>query len=470
MVTTRRRNALGSPNERAQLGMAARELVPPEAHATVSTDGRDPVGVLAEQIPSRLPELVPVRHERMSASPFAFFRGAAAVMAADLARSPHTGLQAQLCGDAHLSNFGTFASPERHLLFDINDFDETYPGPWEWDLKRLAASLVVAGRENDFSRKQIRKAVLATVGQYRDAMAAFARQGNLEVWYARVDIVEAQRNLADVLDARMSKRFDKAVAKAKSRDHRHSLAKLTEVVDGHRRIIGDPPFVVPISDLTPGVARDEVEEGVERLLWEYTASLAPGHRDLARSYTFVDMARKVVGVGSVGTRCWIVLMRGRDDDDPLFLQIKEAQSSVLAGHLSAHGPRNEGARVVSGQRVMQAASDIFLGWQRAVGLDGQSRDFYVRQLHDWKGSVTIERMVPEGMRLYGQLCGWTLARAHARSGDRIAIAAYLGDDDHVAQAVADFAEAYADLNERDHAAFVDAVASGRLTAAREAMA
>jgi uncharacterized protein (DUF2252 family) len=457
----REQHVFETPEARVAKGLAARKRFPPEDHAALDLRAdRDPVSVLAQQLPSRLPELVGLRNERMSASPFAFFRGGAAVMAADLAPRPHTGLYAQLCGDAHLANFGMFASPERNLLFDINDFDETSPGPWEWDVKRLVASLVVAGRQNGFTEKQNRKVVVAAARRYQDAMNGFAAQGNLAVWYARVSVIELRRLLADDIDAKAGKRFDKAIAKAMGRDHLRTVATLTQVVDGVRRIISDPPLLVPVAELAPGVARDELEESMENLLWDYADSLAPGHRELARSYSFVDMARKVVGVGSVGTRCWVVLMRGRDDGDPLLLQVKEAQPSVVAAHLGLPKQRHEGVRVVAGQRVMQAASDMFLGWQRAMGLDGKIRDFYIRQLRDWKGSASIEDMVPKGLRLYAEVCAWTLARAHARSGDRIAIAAYLGEDEQFAQAMASFADSYAEVNARDHARFVEAVRSG----------
>ena len=461
---------LATPEERSRAGELARTQVPPASHAELPTEDRDPVGVLAAQMPSRLPDLVPIRHARMLASAFAFYRGGAAVMAADLVRTPASGFTAQLCGDAHLVNFGMFASPERRLLFDINDFDETFPGPWEWDVKRLAASIVVAGRGIGFSAKQVRRAVVATVRGYRDAMARFAALGNLEVWYARVDVAQAREEMADELGKRGGQRVDKAMARARRSDHRHVLAKLTEAVDGGRRIVDAPPLVVRLSSLTPEVQADEIAAKVEGLVRHYAQSLEPGYRELVDSYTFVDMARKVVGVGSVGTRCWIVLLRGRDGADPLFLQVKEAQQSVLAAHLDPITERHEGRRVVAGQRIMQAAGDVFLGFDRVVGLDGQTRDFYVRQLNDWKGSVDVEKMVPEGLRLYGRLCGWTLARAHARSGDRIAIAAYLGDDDEFVHAVADFATAYADLTERDYAAFGEAVAAGRLPAAGPAVA
>ncbi len=452
-----------APSERARTGNDARVRVPPEAHAGLSTaDRAGPVSVLGAQMPSRLPELIPIRHARMMVSPFSFYRGAAAIMAGDLAGTPVSGLDVRLCGDAHLANFGLFASAERALLFDINDFDESYPGPWEWDVKRLAASLVVAGRGNGFTDKQTRKIVVAAVRRYRDAMASFAGMGNLTLWYSRIDVDELQRLLGPQLDARARRRLDRSLAKARSHDHLRSLDKLTEVVDGQRRIVGDPPLVVPVSQLTPGMRRDEVESAVEGILLGYSSSLDPGYRELVGSYTFVDMARKAVGVGSVGTRCWIVLMRGRDDDDPLFLQVKEAQASVLAPYLGASPHDNEGERVVAGQRIMQAAGDAFLGWHRTTGIDGQTRDFYVRQLHDWKGSASVETMTPKDLRLYGEFCSWTLARAHARSGDRIAIAAYLGEDDAVPQAIAGFAQAYADLNERDYATFTAAVEAGEL--------
>jgi uncharacterized protein (DUF2252 family) len=454
------------PADRARAGFEARARVPAEQHAGLSTAGRrSPVEVLGDQIPSRVPELVPLRHERMLASPFAFYRGAAAIMAGDLARTPTSGLAVQLCGDAHLANFGMFASAERTLVFDINDFDETCPGPWEWDLKRLATSLVVAGQANGLSEKQTRRVVVAAVTRYRDAMTGFAAIGNLALWYSRVDIDQAMLLFGEQLDEAMVARIDKTVAKAQRRNHLRALTKLTEVVDGQRRIIADPPVVVPVSQLTEGMAREEIESSVKGVLGHYAQSLDPGHRRLVDSYSFVDMARKAVGVGSVGTRCWIVLMRGRDDADPLFLQVKQAQRSVLADHLGLAPEDNEGKRVVVGQRLMQAAGDVFLGWQKTPGIDGVERDFYVRQLHDWKGSVTVETLKPKGLRLYGELCAWTLARAHARSGDRIAIAAYLGDDDGLAGPLTEFAHAYAALNEADYATFAAAVRSGQLTGA-----
>ena len=439
---------------RARLGAQMRTRVPAETHAELNTTGRpDAVQVLADEIPSRLQELVPLRHSRMLTSPFAFFRGGAGVMAGDLSRQRNTGLTAQLCGDAHLSNFGMFASPERHLLFDVNDFDETLPGPWEWDVKRLAASLAVAARQNGYADKQARKIVLAAVRRYQLAMHAFAELGNLAVWYARVDVDELQAELGADLSKTMSKRLDRTVKKARGRDHLRSLNKLTEVVDGRRRFVADPPLLVPLSQVVTDRPEEDAVAEVTDLVRQYSGTLLPGPRELVRSFDFVDMARKVVGVGSVGTRCWVILLIGRDENDPLFLQVKEAQASALAPFLPRANSVSQGVRVVTGQRIMQATSDIFLGSQTAVGIDGVTRDFYIRQLQDWKGSLPVEAMIPKGMRLYGELCAWTLARAHARSGDRIAIASYLGHDDAFAQAVEAFAQAYADLNEQDYARF-----------------
>jgi uncharacterized protein (DUF2252 family) len=402
----------------------------------------------------------------MMLSPFTFFRGAALPMASDLATTPVSGLAVQACGDAHLSNFGIFGSAERRLMFDVNDFDETLPGPWEWDVKRLAASLEVAARGSEFSGKQRREIVTAAVARYRQAMRSFAGMTNLEVWYAHVDMDQMRAQFDAQLQARQRKVVDKGLAKARTRDSMEELAKLTRVVDGEPRIIADPPLLVPIDDLIPEQTdRTAVEEQFGSLIAKYRRTLETDRRFLLEQFRFADLARKVVGVGSVGTRCWIVLMLGRDDVDPVFLQVKEAEASVLSRFVGASKYTNQGQRVVAGQRLMQASSDIFLGWQRIeAGLDGQQRDFYVRQLRDWKYSVDIETMVPRGMSMYGELCGWTLARAHARSGDRIAIAAYLGGSDVFDRAIAQFAAAYADQNERDHKSLVDAVAAGRITA------
>ena len=412
-----------------------------------------------------MPELMPVRWGRMMVSPFTYYRGAALPMASDLATTPVSGLAVQACGDAHLSNFGLFGSAERRLVFDVNDFDETLPGPWEWDVKRLAASLEVAARSNGFTGKERRKIVTESVASYRQAMRAFAGMTNLEVWYAHADADEFEDQFRSQLKARQRKVVDKGLTKARTRDSMEELGKLTALVDGQPRIISDPPLLVPIDELLPNrVERNALESQVSELIGKYRRTLETNRRYLLDQYVFADLARKVVGVGSVGTRCWIVLMLGRDHADPLFLQVKEANESVLSRFVGASKFANQGQRVVVGQRLMQATSDIFLGWQRTDGLDGQQRDFYVRQLRDWKLSIDIDAMVPRGMHLYGQLCGWTLARAHARSGDRIAIAAYLGGSAVFDQAITQFASAYADQNERDHQALVDAVASGRITA------
>jgi len=460
-----------TPSVRLDRGLSARSAFPPGDQGEVVTapDRPDPVDLLQRQALTRVPELVPIRHARMMVSPFTFFRGNAEGMAIDLGAGPTSGIRAQICGDAHLSNFGLFASPERTLLFDLNDFDETMPGPWEWDVKRLAASLVVAGRANGFSRKERRTCVRATVRRYRDATARFAGMRVLDVWYAREDAGSLQKTLQGRLDKRGRKALAKTLDQARTSDHLKAFGKLTHTVDGEARITADPPFVVPIQDLLPGAERAELQVGMEALLADFRRSLQPDRRALLDRFTFVDLARKVVGVGSVGTRCWIALLQGRDQSDPLMLQVKEAGTSVLKAHLPAemrdrHAPRNQGERVVSGQRLMQAASDIFLGWQRTEGIDGQQRDFYVRQLKDMKGSAAIELLVPTGMALYGEACGWTLARAHARSGDAVATAGYLGEDDAFPDAMVAYAERYADQNERDYSRFCEGVSAGTLQA------
>jgi len=451
--------------DRAALGKAARQRAPLDSHADFVTEGRsDPIELLESQAGTRVVELVPIRYGRMVASPFAFYRGGALVMAADLAKTPSPGLQVQLCGDAHMSNFGIFASPERRLVFDVNDCDETHPGPFEWDVKRLAGSLAVAGRDNGFSARQRRKIVLAAAAGYRKAMIEYAGQRNLAVWYAHLDMDDVLTQIGDQLDAKRKARTQAALDKAHNRDSVQALAKLTTMVDGQARILSQPPLLVPIEELW---GEQEVKVAYERLLVllrSYGRTLQWDRRRLLEQFKLVQMARKVVGVGSVGTRAWILLFEGIDGEDPLFLQAKEAQASVLSGFVKTSGFKNQGERVVTGQQLMQATSDIFLGWQRNPGPDGVERDFYLRQLRDGKGSVVVEEMVPDGMRLYARICGQTLARAHARSGDRVAIAAYLGSSDRFDNAVADFAETCADQNARDHSALMDAAKSGRVAA------
>ncbi len=458
-----------TPAERRVRGKAARAEVPRESHAEWQPPANrpDPVALLESQGAARVPDLVPVRYGRMMETPFTYYRGAALPMASDLATTPATGMIVQACGDAHLSNFGLFGSPERKLLFDVNDFDETLPAPWEWDVKRLAASLEVAARENGFSDKDRRKIVLASAARYRQVMRELSGEGNLGVWYTQVDIDEFRARFDNLLRERQRKQLDKGLAKARTRDSMQELQKLTRIEDGQPRIVSEPPVIVPLRDLLGELAGAvDFEKELRALLGQYRRTLQPDRRVLLEQYEFTDIARKVVGVGSVGTRCWIILMLGRDETDPLFLQVKEAEESVLARFAGASKYHNQGERVVNGQRLMQAASDIFLGWQRFAGLDGTPRDFYVRQLRDWKFSVDIAAMIPRGLRLYGELCGLTLARAHARSGDEIAIAAYLGGSDVFENAIADFSAAYADQNERDFKAFNAAISSGRLIAER----
>ncbi len=454
--------------DRVARGKDARAEAPLESHAEFAPAGlRDPVGLLLDQAKSRVPELVPVRHGRMLVSPFTFYRGAALPMAADLASTPASGLQVQLCGDAHLSNFGAFASPERNLVFDINDFDETLPGPFEWDVKRLAASLAVAGRDNGFPAKTRRKIVLAAAEGYRTAMRAFAKQPLLDVWYAHLNIERAIGELQAQVKAERFKAATGLLAKAHTRDSTQALGKLTTVAGGRRRIVSDPPMIVPVEEVFAEVQADALYEQLRAVLGKYRRTLQSDRRHLLQQFTLVQVARKVVGVGSVGTRAWILLMDALDGVEPLFLQAKEAQPSVLAEYAGRSQYANQGERVVAGQHLMQAHSDIFLGWTRAHGPAGADRDFYVRQLRDWKFSAPIEQMIPPGMTFYARLCGWTLARAHARSGDRIALAAYLGGSARFDQAIAGFAETYADQNERDYAALQAAVKNGKAEATTE---
>jgi uncharacterized protein (DUF2252 family) len=455
--------------DRAARGKDARAVAPLESHGEFSPGrGRDPVGLLLGQAASRVPELVPIRHGRMLVSPFTFYRGAALPMAADLAGTPASGLRVQLCGDAHLSNFGAFASPERRLVFDVNDFDETLPGPFEWDVKRLAASLAVASRDNGFTAKDGRKIALAAAERYRTAMREFAAQTLMDVWYAHLDIEPALAEFRSQVKAKRFKEAEKLLAKAHTSDSMKAVGKLTTMVDGQRRIISDPPMIVPVEEVFAGVQADAIYQLLHTVLGKYRRTLQSDRRHLLEQFTLVQVARKVVGVGSVGTRAWVLLLDAGDGVEPLFLQAKEAQPSVLAEYAGRSQYSNQGERVVAGQHLQQAQSDIFLGWTRVTNpLDGIDRDFYVRQLKDWKFSVPIELMLPKGMAMYARLCGWTLARAHARAGDRVALAAYLGGSAKFDQAIADFAEAYADQNELDYAALQAAVKDGKAEATTE---
>jgi uncharacterized protein (DUF2252 family) len=455
-----------SVRQREADGKAARAHTPRSSHAGWSApkDREDPVAILQAQAESRVPELVPIRYGRMLVSPFTFYRGAAAIMAADLAKTPDSGLRVQLCGDAHLSNFGVFASPERELLFDINDFDETLPGPWEWDVKRLTASLCVAGRDRELSRQEIADVLAWTAQAYRQSMRGFAQMSNLGVWYARLnaqDIMGVVRVQQLVKGKRLQK-MERRLGKARAKDSTRAVLKLTEAVNGRLRFVSEPPLVVPMEELLGEAESEELRRRLERMLADYRDSLNDEHGVLLDGYSFQSIARKVVGVGSVGTRAWVMLFMGRDEQDPLVLQAKEAQASVLEPYVGASQYANHGQRVVEGQRLMQAAGDILLGWLPAVGIDDVPRDFYVRQLWDGKLSVEIETMGHAQLRAYGALCGWTLARAHARTGDRIAIASYLGAGGVFDQAIVEFSEAYADQNERDYQELVEAVRSGRV--------
>ena len=462
--------------ERKALGKERREAVARASHVgwKPAPDRPDPVALLEAQEAAREPDLIPVRHGRMLVSPFTFYRGAARIMADDLKDTPRAGLNAQLCGDAHLANFGGYASPERTLVFDVNDFDETLPGPFEYDVKRLAASFTIAARNNGFGKPDQEQITLAAVRAYRDAMAEFAQMGVMEVWYAHLseaEILDGMRKLeraqtSAAAKAEVARRVAKAsesIEKAHTHDSLQALTKLAQLVDGEYRIISQPPVVLAGADLDAafGLSREEVEKVVHRQFREYRVSLQPDRRHLLERFKLVDVARKVVGVGSVGTRAFIALLQGRDESDPLFLQVKEATASVLEGHLPVSRYAQHGERVVQGQRLMQAVSDVYLGWSRGAQ---QGRYFYWRQLRDMKYSADIENMIPLSMEFYGRLCGWTLARAHARSGDAVAIASYLGKGDAFDRAIADFSKRYADQNERDYKAFAAAVKSGRLKA------
>ena len=456
-----------SLEDRTAKGKSARLKTPREMLAAWNppVNRPDPVALLEAQAATRIPELVPIRYGRMLASPFAFYRGSAVIMASDLASLPNTGLHVQLCGDAHLANFGGFASPERELILDINDFDETLPGPWEWDVKRLVTSIEVASRERGFNTKTRRSLVLATLAEYHSAMREFGNLRNLDLWYLHLNQSEMEARWGMSAKPKVMKTFEAEFSQAYHRDNHRALEKLTKRVNGQLQIAPHPPLVVPIEDLLPDNELSTFTDKMRKLIRSYRSTLQPDRRHLLESFQFVHAARKVVGVGSVGTRTWILLMLGRDEKDPLFLQVKEATASVLEPYLPKTVYTNQGQRVVEGQWLMQAASDIFLGWERVpAGLDGMSHDFYVRQLWDWKISADIEVMPPGELQVYGKMCAWTLARAHARSGDRIAIGVYLGKGEAFDRALAEFAVAYADQNERDYQALSAAVKSNRVKA------
>jgi uncharacterized protein (DUF2252 family) len=441
-----------SIEDRMTAGKALRERVPRTSHAAYepAADRADPVDLLESQSKDRVQELVPVRYGRMATSPFAFYRGSAIVMADDLAHTPVTGIEVQACGDAHLSNFGIFATPERNIAFDLNDFDETLPGPWEWDVKRLAASFVIAGRHRQLDAPTIRLATTGVVRSYGLRLREFASMRNLDVWYSRLDVT----TLLQALQGQVRARVDKTVEKARLRDSLQAQSKLTEVVDGVRRIRNNPPLLVRAESFDT--------EFITKTFQDYAKTLQKDRQALLERYRFVDVALKVVGVGSVGTRCFAILLQGRDDGDPLFLQVKEANQSVLERHHRKSQFQNHAQRVVEGQRLTQAASDIFLGWIRGRG--EEHRDFYWRQLLDVKGSADLEAITAPGLILYGELCGAALARAHARSGDAAMITGYIGTGGAFANAIADFAEAYADQAEKDHAILVQAIKDKRVEA------
>ncbi len=468
MTKTRNTRArLLTRDEQVALGKEARRQTPRKVHAVWDPSSRtlDPLSLLTGQEVTRVNELVPIRHGRMASSAFAFYRGAALPMAADLSSLPNTGLNVQLCGDAHLSNFGGFASPERDLIFDINDFDETAGGPFEWDVKRLAASLEIAGREMGYASRRINEVVLQGVRTYRQTIRMFARITKLDTWYSRLDVAAIMKTWGSKAGTAAVTNFQRAVVKAESRDRLRARDKLTTVVGGVPRFLSDPPLLVPVEEVY-GEAEEavQVEQAIEGALRSYRTTLAPDRRHLLSQYRYVALARKVVGVGSVGTRCWVALFMSEDANDVLFLQVKEAEASVLERFTAKSTISNHGQRVVEGQRLMQAASDIFLGWQRIELPDGGHRDFYVRQLWDWKASASFEKMSPEILSIYASICAWTLARAHARSGNATAVGAYLGSSDVFDQALAEFARSYASQNERDHKALLKAIASGIVVA------
>ena len=453
-------------DERASAGKAQRAVVSRAVHGEwAPASGRfDPVGVLEAQGESRVADLLPIRHGRMAASAFAFYRGAAALMAGDLAATPSTSLRVQLCGDAHLANFGGFASADRDLVFDLNDFDETLPGPFEWDVKRMAASFEVAGRDRQFDKRRRKEIVAASVASYREALRSFASMNRLDLWYSRLDVADLARLFGSMMSKDALRNLQRSATKAETKNHLKAFSRLVEERDGELRFTSDPPLLVPVNELFDAAVAERLRATIASSLAKYRTTLSEDRRRLFDGYRFVDLARKVVGVGSVGTRCWVALLVGRDANDPLFLQVKESQRSVLEDYLGDSEFSNHGQRVVEGQRLVQAASDIMLGWVTVTGADDVARDFYMRQLWDWKVSADLETMPADTMSVYARICGTTLARAHARSGDPVAISAYLGTSDAFDRALVDFSTAYADQNEEDHASLTRAIDAGRLPA------
>ena len=442
-----------------------RKEVPRSVHGEwePAADRPDPLELLEDQARTRIAELVPIRYGRMLSSPFAFFRGAASVMASDLARTPRTGLHVELSGDAHLSNFGTYAAPDRRLVFSVNDFDETLPGPFEWDVKRLVASFAVLGRERGFTEEERRSANLAAARSYRESVRDFAQIRTLDVWYARLEVDEIVRRWRDEVRTKRLEKIERNVAKRRAKDHLQAFDQLTDVADGEPRIVSDPPLIVPIEELVPPGEYELLMEAVLHVFHSYRRTLAVDRRRLLEHFRYVHLARKVVGVGRVGLEAWILLLLGRDNSDPLFLQVKEAQASVLEPFLGKSEFANHGQRVVEGQRLTQAAQDVLLGWTHAEDVLGRgTRDYYVRQLWDGKARANIEALDPDTMVVYAEICGRTLAHAHARSGDAVALAGYLGSGDAFERALASFAELYADQNERDHKALETAAATKRI--------
>ena len=449
---------------RAAAGTELRGRFPLADHAAwqFSPDRRDVIGLLEQQNTIRLQSLIPLRFSRMAVSPFTFYRGAAAIMANDLARTPVTGIPVQCIGDAHIGNFGIFYSPSKRLMFDVNDFDETTIGPWEWDIKRLAVSVEIAGRTLGLKESQCRQAVHRCVRHYRESIRDFASRGFLDTWYTHIDLEDRLDELEKSTKARPSRTLHGAISKAKAKDSRKAADRLTYVDNGRLRFRSDPPELVQINDLPGYDDVDALRGRLDMLLDTYRDSLYADRRHVLDQYHFEDIARKVVGVGSVGTRCWVGAFVGRDLSDPLILQMKEAVASVLAPYVGNAPYPTHGERVVQGQKLVQSTADILLGWAQFIASDGRPRDYYVRQLWNGKGSINLDTLHADSLSNLGALCAWCLAHAHARSGDSVAIGAYLGQGEEFDDALVAFSAAYADQNEDDFALFTRLIKSGEL--------